>query len=75
MHTVIIISCIFIFIMFFSGQLRIPSKISILHVEQEVNGDDTMVLDSVLECDEERRDLMAAEKKIQSDLSDAKNAK
>ena len=33
------------------GQLKIPSHISLLHVEQEVVGDDTVALDSVLESD------------------------
>ncbi|KAH1003032.1 hypothetical protein HUJ05_010981 [Dendroctonus ponderosae] len=32
-----------------SGNLKIPSHISILHVEQEVVGDETLALDSVLE--------------------------
>lgn len=45
-------------------QLQIPSHISILHVEQEVVGDDTTALDSVLECDFVRNDLLTREKEI-----------
>ena len=34
------------------GQLKIASHISVLHVEQEVVGDDTLAINSVLEADE-----------------------
>lgn len=51
------------------GLLKIPSHISILHVEQEVVGDETIALDSVLECDEERNRLLKEEKKINAQLS------
>lgn len=44
--------------------LRIPSHVSILHVEQEVVGDDTIALDSVLECDLVRESLLKKEKEI-----------
>lgn len=47
----------------------IPSHISILHVEQEVEGDDTIALESVLECDEEREKLLREEKAISLQLS------
>lgn len=47
-----------------SGQLKIPSHISVLHVEQEVVGDDTIALDSVLECDIKRQSLLDAERKL-----------
>ncbi|XP_039297067.1 ATP-binding cassette sub-family F member 3 [Nilaparvata lugens] len=47
-----------------SGQLRIPSHISILHVEQEVVGDDTPALESVLECDIVRHTLLKREQEI-----------
>ncbi|KAH7959191.1 hypothetical protein HPB49_009160 [Dermacentor silvarum] len=47
-----------------SGQLRIPSHISVLHVEQEVVGDDTIALDSVLSCDEKRQRLLNEEKEL-----------
>lgn len=46
------------------GQLRIPSHVSILHVEQEVVGDDTPALQSVLECDTKREELLKREKEI-----------
>ncbi|XP_050434741.1 ATP-binding cassette sub-family F member 3 [Adelges cooleyi] len=46
------------------GQLRIPSHISILHVEQEVIGDDTPALESVLQCDFVRHGLLTREKEI-----------
>lgn len=50
-------------------QLQIPSHISVLHVEQEVVGDDTPAVDSVLECDTERTRLLAREKEIMSLLN------
>lgn len=48
-------------------QLQIPSHISILHVEQEVHGDDTIALDSVLECDEKLNELWRKEKEYAKD--------
>lgn len=45
-------------------QLQIPSHITILHVEQEVVGDDTIALDSVLECDVVLNDLLKREKEL-----------
>uniref|UniRef100_A0A8D0H9S5 ATP-binding cassette sub-family F member 3 n=1 Tax=Sphenodon punctatus TaxID=8508 RepID=A0A8D0H9S5_SPHPU len=47
-----------------SGSLRIPSHISILHVEQEVAGDETPALQSVLECDTTRESLLQEEKEL-----------
>ncbi|XP_033006701.1 ATP-binding cassette sub-family F member 3 [Lacerta agilis] len=47
-----------------SNNLRIPSHISILHVEQEVAGDDTPALQSVLECDTTRESLLKEEKEL-----------
>lgn len=47
-----------------NGSLRIPTHVSILHVEQEVVGDDTIALDSVLECDTVRSNLLKREKEI-----------
>lgn len=47
----------------------IPSHISVLHVEQEVEGDNTIALESVLECDEERENLLKEEKEISLRLS------
>jgi len=48
--------------------LQIPSHISVLHVEQEVVGDDTMALESVLECDVRRHALLQEEKAINTAL-------
>jgi ATP-binding cassette subfamily F protein 3 len=47
-----------------SGQLRIASHIRILHVEQEVHGDETLAIDSVLECDIKRQTLLQREKEL-----------
>ncbi|KAF8781754.1 ATP-binding cassette sub-family F member 3 like protein [Argiope bruennichi] len=52
-----------------SGQLKISNHISVLHVEQEVVGNDTIALDSVLECDEKRQSLIEEEKKILQSLN------
>ena len=54
---------------FFRRQLRIPSNISVLHVEQEVVGDDTEALQSVLECFEQREQLLKEEKEINAKLA------
>ncbi|KAK3725324.1 hypothetical protein QZH41_012014, partial [Actinostola sp. cb2023] len=45
-------------------ELFVPSHISILHVEQEVVGDDTVALESVLECDKERHELLKEERTL-----------
>lgn len=50
-------------------QLAIPSHISVLHVEQEVVGNDTKAVDSVLECDLERNRLLTREKEILATLN------
>lgn len=50
-------------------QLHIPSHISILHVEQEVVGDDTPALQSVLECDTIREGLLKREKEINTAIN------
>nr|XP_009929542.1 PREDICTED: ATP-binding cassette sub-family F member 3 [Opisthocomus hoazin] len=47
-----------------SRSLRIPSHISILHVEQEVAGDETPALQSVLECDTTRESLLREERDL-----------
>ncbi|XP_071840110.1 ATP-binding cassette sub-family F member 3-like [Apostichopus japonicus] len=47
-----------------SKQLRIQSHFSILHVEQEVAGDETRAVDSVLECDELRSRLLKEEREL-----------
>lgn len=49
-----------------SKQLSIPSHISILHVEQEVVGDDTPAIESVLESDTVRVELLKQEKHLTS---------
>lgn len=41
-----------------SRSLQLPSNISLLHVEQEVIGDDTPALEAVLDVLAERRDLL-----------------
>eukprot|EP00794_Sanderia_malayensis_P015302 gene15302-16879_t len=45
-------------------ELHIPSHISILHVEQEVVGDETLAVDSVLECDTVRTGLLQEEARL-----------
>lgn len=52
-----------------SGQLVIASHVSVLHVEQEVTGDDTEALQSVLECDTAREALLQAEKDLNAMIS------
>ncbi|XP_068223790.1 ATP-binding cassette sub-family F member 3 [Palaemon carinicauda] len=52
-----------------SRSLRIPSHVSVLHVEQEVTGDDTIALESVLECDIQRNTLIQKEKEIQARIA------
>ncbi len=47
-------------------ELRLPAGVSVLHVEQEVTGDNTLALDSVLECDTERVQLLAREGELLS---------
>lgn len=47
-------------------QLIIPKHITILHVEQEVNGDDTTVIDSLLQTDEVRYNLLIRERELDS---------
>lgn len=53
----------------YRGQLRIPSHISILHVEQEVVGDDTPAIQSVLECDFKREALLKEEKELNEKIN------
>jgi ATP-binding cassette subfamily F protein 3 len=45
-------------------QLDVPKNLQILHVEQEVVGDDTTVIDSVLSADVERTKLLEDEKRL-----------
>ncbi|KAJ9575730.1 hypothetical protein L9F63_007376 [Diploptera punctata] len=55
--------------MIFSRSLRIPSHISVLHVEQEVTGDDTLALESVLQCDTVREELLRREREISASIN------
>ncbi|XP_030312066.1 ATP-binding cassette sub-family F member 3 isoform X2 [Calypte anna] len=52
-----------------SRSLRIPSHISILHVEQEVEGDETPALQSVLECDTTRESLLQEERDLTAKIN------
>ncbi|KAK2148716.1 hypothetical protein LSH36_486g02016 [Paralvinella palmiformis] len=52
-----------------SRSLRIPSHITVLHVEQEVVGDDTKAIESVLECDLQRTKLLQEEKEITTEMN------
>ncbi|KFO33211.1 ATP-binding cassette sub-family F member 3 [Fukomys damarensis] len=49
--------------------LRVPAHISLLHVEQEVAGDDTLALQSVLESDTVREDLLQRERKLSAQIA------
>ncbi|MBN3298537.1 ABCF3 protein, partial [Amia calva] len=49
--------------------LRVPAHISILHVEQEVAGDDTPALQSVLESDTVREGLLKEERDINTRIA------
>ncbi|XP_075794233.1 ATP-binding cassette sub-family F member 3 [Pelodiscus sinensis] len=55
-----------------SRSLRIPSHISILHVEQEVAGDETPALQSVLECDTTRESLLQEERELTARINAGK---
>ena len=46
-----------------SRELRLPSHLTVLHVEQEVEEGEGSALESVLECDSEREGLMARVKR------------
>ncbi|KAF6253822.1 hypothetical protein COO60DRAFT_386745 [Scenedesmus sp. NREL 46B-D3] len=46
----------------------LPPSCQVLHVEQEVVGDDTPVLQVVLECDTERADLLDEERQLMAQL-------
>ncbi|XP_077098174.1 ATP-binding cassette sub-family F member 3 [Siphateles boraxobius] len=52
-----------------SRSLRVPSHISILHVEQEVAGDDTVALQSVLESDVVREALLKEERSLNAHIA------
>lgn len=53
-----------------SRQLIIPKNITILHVEQEVVGDDTTVIDSLLQTDELRYRLIVRERELSAQKGD-----
>lgn len=65
----VIILYIFIPTIEFSGQLKIPTGITMLSVEQEVEGDDTLVLDAVLMSDTRRQTMLERERLLQSRLN------
>lgn len=51
-------------------QLIIPKHITILHVEQEVIGDDTTVIDSLLQTDQVRYKLIVRERELSAQKGD-----
>ena len=51
-------------------EVSIPTHISILHVEQEITGDDTPALQAVLDADVWRKHLLAEQEKISKQLSE-----
>ncbi|KAH8808604.1 P-loop containing nucleoside triphosphate hydrolase protein [Xylogone sp. PMI_703] len=50
-------------------EVAIPTHISILHVEQEITGDDTPALQAVLDADVWRKHLLAEQEKITQQLA------
>ncbi|OJJ44822.1 hypothetical protein ASPZODRAFT_121297 [Penicilliopsis zonata CBS 506.65] len=50
-------------------EVAIPNHISILHVEQEIRGDDTPALQAVLDADVWRKHLLAEQEKITKELA------
>ncbi|GFF82654.1 uncharacterized ABC transporter ATP-binding protein C29A3.09c [Aspergillus lentulus] len=50
-------------------EIAIPSHISILHVEQEITGDDTPAIQAVLDADVWRKRLLAEQEKISKQLA------
>lgn len=51
-------------------ELNVPKHISILHVEQELRGDETKALQSVLDADVWRKQLLSEEAKINERLTE-----
>ncbi|GIC91303.1 putative AAA family ATPase GCN20 [Aspergillus udagawae] len=51
-------------------EVAIPSHISILHVEQEITGDDTPAIQAVLDADVWRKRLLAEQEKISRQLAE-----
>ncbi|XP_035276093.1 ATP-binding cassette sub-family F member 3-like isoform X2 [Anguilla anguilla] len=52
-----------------SRSLRVPAHVSTLHVEQEVEGDDTPALRSVLQSDGVREGLLAQERRLNARIA------
>ncbi|KAI9674685.1 MAG: hypothetical protein M1817_001588 [Caeruleum heppii] len=51
-------------------ELAIPTHITILHVEQEISGDDTPALQAVLDADVWRKHLLSEQSRITMELSE-----
>ncbi|KAI9804311.1 MAG: hypothetical protein M1833_007118 [Piccolia ochrophora] len=51
-------------------ELAIPTHITILHVEQEITGDDTPAIQAVLDADVWRKHLLGEQEKITKQLAD-----
>jgi len=51
--------------------LFIPSQLTVLHVEQEVRGDDTGAVDSVLQADVQRTELLKREAELSAKLRES----
>ncbi|CUM63345.1 uncharacterized protein PRCAT00000917001 [Priceomyces carsonii] len=56
-------------------ELDIPKHITILHVEQEIRGDDTLALQSVLDADVWRKKLIEEEEKINERINEIEKVK
>ncbi|KAI5810138.1 P-loop containing nucleoside triphosphate hydrolase protein [Peziza echinospora] len=56
-------------------ELPVPKHITILHVEQELAGDDTSAIQAVLDADVWRKHLMSEQEKISQKLTDIEKAK
>lgn len=55
-------------------EVAVPTHISVLYVEQEIVGDDTSALDSVLQADVWRHKLLTDEKEINAQLEQMEKA-
>lgn len=51
-------------------ELAVPKHITILHVEQEIRGDDTLAIQSVLDADVWRKSLLQDQDNLQSKIAD-----
>ncbi|KAF2856373.1 P-loop containing nucleoside triphosphate hydrolase protein [Plenodomus tracheiphilus IPT5] len=56
-------------------EVNIPTHISILHVEQEITGDDTPALQAVMDADVWRKHLLKEQDKITKELADIEAAR